>query len=201
MSERSAKPLVLASNSPRRRMLLDEAGLVFEVHPPNVAETLRPSEEAPDAVARLAREKALSVAGQLGASELRVVLGADTIVVIDDSILGKPRDAEHAERMLARLCGRTHRVITGVAVARSDTMEVRELQVESWVAMRTAPPAEIRAYVATGEPLDKAGAYAVQGEGRRFVSRVDGSETNVIGLPVEETLALLRSEGIGNENG
>ena len=105
---------------------------------------------------------------------------------------------EHAERMLTRLCGRTHRVITGVAVARSDTMEVRELQVESWVAMRTAPPAEIRAYVATGEPLDKAGAYAVQGEGRRFVSHVDGSETNVIGLPVEETLALLRSEGIGN---
>ena len=79
-------------------MLLDEAGLVFEVHPPNVAETLRPSEEAPDAVARLAREKALSVAGQLGASELRVVLGADTIVVIDDAILGKPRDAEHANR-------------------------------------------------------------------------------------------------------
>ena len=182
-------------------MLLGEAGLVFEVHPPNVAETLRPSEDAPDAVARLAREKALSVAEQLGASAQRVVLGADTIVVLDDTILGKPRDAEHAERMLARLCGRTHRVITGVAVARSDTMEVRELQVESWVAMRTAPPAEIRAYVATGEPLDKAGAYAVQGEGRRFVSRVDGSESNVIGLPVEETLALLRSEGIGNETG
>ena len=182
-------------------MLLGETGLVFDVYPPNVAETLWPSEEAPDAVARLAREKALSVAEQLGTSAQRVVLGADTIVVLDDEILGKPRNAEHAERMLARLCGRTHRVITGVAVTRSDTMEVRELQVESWVAMRTAPPEEIRAYVATGEPLDKAGAYAVQGEGRRFVSRVDGSESNVIGLPVEETLALLRSEGIGNEIG
>ena len=128
-----------------------------------------------------------------------MVLGADTIVVLDDTVLGKPRDAEHATHMLSRLCGRTHRVITGVAVTRSDTMEVREIQVESWVAMREAAIDEIQTYVATGEPLDKAGAYAVQGQGRRFVSHLEGSETNVIGLPVEETLALLRAEGIGNE--
>ena len=179
-------------------MLLDEAGLLFDVHPPSVAETLRPSEEAPDLVARLAREKALTVAEQLGSASQRVVLGADTIVVLDDAVLGKPRDADDAIRMLSRLCGRTHKVITGVAVARSDTLTVREVQVESWVAMRTADLEEIRAYVATGEPLDKAGAYAVQGQGRRFVSRVEGSETNVIGLPVDETLALLRAEGIGN---
>lgn len=191
-------PLVLASNSPRRRMLLGKAGISFDVHPPSVAETIRPSEEATDLVARLAREKALDVAQQLGATNMRVVLGADTIVVLDDAILGKPRDADHAMHMLTRLCGRTHRVITGVAVARSDTLEVQELQVESWVAMREAAPEEIRAYVATGEPLDKAGAYAVQGRGRNFVTRVEGSESNVIGLPVEETLALLRSEGIGN---
>lgn len=193
-----AAPLVLASTSPRRRMLLDQAGITFDVHPPQVAETHRPSEAAPDLAARLAKEKAMAVAEQLGSASQRVVLGADTIVVLDDDVLGKPRDATHAMRMLTRLCGRTHRVITAVAVARSDTLSLRELQVESWVAMRRADADEIRAYVATGEPLDKAGAYAVQGEGRRFVTHVEGSETNVIGLPVEETLALLRVEGIGD---
>lgn len=172
--------------------------MIFDVYPPNIVETLLPSEEAPDLVARLAREKALNVAKHFGATPRRVVLGADTIVVLDDAVMGKPRDADHAMRMLTRLCGRTHRVITGVAVTRSDTLEVRELQVESWVEMRKAGHEEIQAYVATGEPLDKAGAYAIQGQGRRFVRGVQGSESNVIGLPVEETLAMLRAEGIGN---
>ena len=110
-------------------------------------------------------------------------------------MLGKPRDARHAEVLLGRLVGRTHRVVTGVAVARSGDLALRSLTVASSVTMHPAPPEAIRRYVATGEPLDKAGAYALQGEGRRFVAAVEGSESNVIGLPLEETLALLREAG------
>jgi septum formation protein len=120
-----------------------------------------------------------------------MVLGADTIVVIDGAVLGKPANPEHAVAMLTRLVGRRHRVVTAVALAASDTLEIRQTAVESDVTMRPAAEEELRAYVATGEPLDKAGAYAVQGEGRRFIERIEGSESNVIGLPLEETLALL----------
>jgi septum formation protein len=124
------------------------------------------------------------------------VIAADTLVVIDARVLGKPADARQAESHLASLCGRTHRVITAVAVVRADALQPREALVESEVALRAASAEEIRAYVATGEPLDKAGGYALQGEGRRFVERVIGSESNVIGLPLEETLELLRAEGV-----
>ena len=126
----------------------------------------------------------------------RVVLGADTIVVLDGIVFGKPRDASHAATLLGQLVGRCHLVITAVAVVRSGSPQVREIRVESRVSMHPAGRDEIETYVATGEPLDKAGAYAVQGAGRRFVARVEGSETNVIGLPLEESLALLRAEGI-----
>ena len=121
----------------------------------------------------------------------RWVLGSDTVVVLAGEIIGKPSGPEDAVRMLLHLTGHTHRVLTGVAVM--DALEgcIRSRAVESEVVMRSADEAEIRDYVATGEPLDKAGAYALQGEGRRFVSRVEGSESNVIGLPMEETLALL----------
>ena len=126
------------------------------------------------------------------------VLGADTIVVLDEDILGKPRDAEHAETMLAALAGREHEVITAVALAAAGTTRVHDVAVRSRVHFRHATGDEIRDYVATGESLDKAGSYGLQGEGRRFVSRVEGSETNVIGLPMEETLKLLREiAGIG----
>ena len=121
------------------------------------------------------------------------MLGADTIVVLGDRVLGKPRDEAHAVELLSQLVGRRHAVITSVAIANSDTLAVRETTVLSWVAMRDASYQEIADYAATGESLDKAGAYALQGEGRRFVEGVEGSESNVIGLPMEETLELLAS--------
>jgi septum formation protein len=187
--------LILASASPRRRELLRRAGIAFEVIVAGVPEHGQSGESPGDFATRLAAEKALAVARRVGPSPRRQVLGADTIVVVDEAILGKPRDPEHAVQLLERLVGRSHEVITAVAVAASDTLEVRTTAVTTRVRMRPAPPAELRAYVATGEPLDKAGAYAIQGDGRRFVTDVDGSESNVIGLPVEETLALLASAG------
>jgi septum formation protein len=187
--------LILASASPRRRELLARAGVAFEVRPAEIDETALAG-EAPEALAeRLAREKALAVARRVGPRPPRLVLGSDTIVVLDGEVLGKPRDPAHAEALLARLLGRTHRVISGVALARSESLALASLTVASRVTLRPAGADEIRRYVASGEPLDKAGAYALQGEGRRFVAAVEGSETNVIGLPVEETLRLLREAG------
>jgi septum formation protein len=188
--------LVLASASPRRRDLLAAAGLRFEVVPPEVDERARPGEAPPQLAERLAREKALEVAARLGREPRRVVLGSDTLVVLEERVLGKPADAEEAVRWLTLLAGRVHRVLTGIAAVESDTLRVRSLHVESRVRMRSAALEEIRAYVATGEPLDKAGAYAIQGQGGRFVRHVEGSASNVIGLPVEETLLLLREAGL-----
>ncbi|MBS1106000.1 MAG: septum formation protein Maf [Deltaproteobacteria bacterium] len=186
-------PLVLGSGSPRRSELLARAGIAFEVRPADIDETAEIG-EAPAAFAlRLARAKAIAVATLVGASPRRIVLGADTIVVVDGDVLGKPTDREDAVRLLGRLVGREHRVLTGVAVVASDRSDrAATCVVTSRVTMRAATEAEIRRYVATGEPLDKAGAYAAQGEGRRFIERIDGSESNVIGLPIDETLALLR---------
>jgi septum formation protein len=187
--------LILASASPRRRELLARAGIAFEVLPAEIEESARPG-ESPEALAeRLAREKAVAVARRLGPGAGRLVLGSDTIVVLDGEVLGKPSDERHAEALLGRLVGRTHRVTTGVALARSADLAVRSFTVTSLVTMRRAGREEIRRYVATGEPLDKAGAYGLQGEGRRFVTAVEGSESNVIGLPLDETLALLREAG------
>jgi septum formation protein len=187
---------VLGSASPRRRELLTRAGVAFEVVPAEIEERARPGEAPPALAERLAREKAQAVAARVGGDPRRIVLGADTIVVIDDMVLGKPDDPEHAVRLLARLVGRTHVVLTGVALLASDRPAEAETRVvESRVAMRAASEDEIRRYVATGEPLDKAGAYAAQGEGRRFIDAIHGSESNVIGLPMEETLALLRATG------
>jgi septum formation protein len=188
--------LVLASASPRRRDLLSRLGVPFAAVPAEIAETARPG-EAPQALAeRLAREKAEAVVAQLGRTPRRVVLGSDTIVVIGGEVLGKPRDPEHALTLLRKLSGRTHLVMTGIAVVESDTGRARSRVVESRVTLRKADEAELRDYVATGESLDKAGAYALQGAGRRLVAGVEGSETNVIGLPLEETLAMLRDAGV-----
>jgi septum formation protein len=191
----AADPLVLASASPRRRELLARAGIPCEVIPAGIDEDARPGEPPAELAGRLAREKALAVASRVGPDPARLVLGADTIVVLGEHVLGKPRDPRDAEAMLSRLVGRTHRVITAVVVARSRDLGWRARTVESRVRMRPAELHEIRAYVATGEPLDKAGAYAVQGRGRRFVAEIAGSETNVIGLPLDETLDLLREAG------
>ena len=165
--------------------------------PSNLPELARPGEKPEQLAQRLASEKAGAVARSLGPQPPRWVLGADTIVVIDGEVLGKPDDAAHALELLRRLVGRRHRVITGVAFVASDTLEERHALVQSFVCMREANDGELRAYVATGESLDKAGAYAAQGIGRRLIEKIEGSETNVIGLPLEEPLALLRAAGLG----
>ena len=184
-------PLILASASPRRRDLLARAGIPLEVQPADIPEVPEPGETPVAFAVRLARDKALEVARRVGPAPRRWVLGADTIVVLDGECLGKPRDAEHAVELLERLTGRSHSVVTGVAVAASDTLAVHHTSVESRVEMRDVGREELVAYVATGESMDKAGGYAVQGGARSFVTRIDGSSTNVIGLPVDETLALL----------
>jgi septum formation protein len=186
-------PIVLASASPRRSELLRQASVAFEVLPANIPELERDG-EAPEALAeRLATEKAQAVAERVGPEPARLVLGADTIVVLDDDVLGKPRDENHALELLERLTGRSHRVVTGVAVVDSATLRAASRTVESAVRMRRASREELIAYVATGESLDKAGGYAVQGGARSFVTEIGGSESNVIGLPVAETLELVES--------
>jgi septum formation protein len=184
------EPIVLASASPRRRSLLARAGVAFEARPAHLDESRRHGETPEETLARLARAKAVAVANAI-AEPGRLVLGADTGVLIDGELLGKPRDPGHALAMLEQLAGRTHRVITEVAIAETQGGRVWQCRATSHVTLRTAARDELARYVAGGEPLDKAGAYAFQGEGRAFVSRVDGSESNVIGLPLEETLALL----------
>lgn len=192
----AAAILLLASASPRRHELLREAGVAFEVRPADVDERVLEGEAPEHYASRLAREKALRVARTSGGDPPRWVLGADTIVVLEGRIYGKPDDAEHAVQTLHALRGRTHSVLTAVALARSDGGPLREIRVESRVTLRAADDPEIRAYVATGEPLDKAGAYAVQGAGGTLVERVEGSRSNVIGLPIDETLSLLREAGL-----
>lgn len=189
ISGATGAPLVLASASPRRRDLLTREDVRFEVIPADIPEEMQ-SDEAPAAFAlRLAGEKALAVARRLGPHPPRWVLGADTIVVIDDDVLGKPTDAADAEQLLARLVGRTHSVITAFTLVQSDDCVLHSDWLESRVTMRAADAEEIRDYVATGEPMDKAGAYAVQGIGGTLVEKVAGSMDNVIGLPVAEVLA------------
>jgi septum formation protein len=182
--------LVLASASPRRRDLLGQLGLTFTVAAADIDETPRPGEPAADYVLRLAREKARTVAARHPEAW---VLAADTTVALGAELLGKPRDAAEARAMLSRLSGRTHEVHTGVALAgRAEASTV----VATRVTFRTLSAEEIAWYAGTGEPLDKAGAYAVQGRGGFLVARVDGSPTNVIGLPLGETLALLAGAGV-----
>ena len=187
------RQLVLASGSPRRRDLLSAMGIAFEVIPADIPEIPREG-EAPESMAlRFAKEKARAVASRSPGEPGRWILAADTIVVLGDQVLGKPKSPEHAVELLTALVGQTHQVITAVTVTDSTGRAEFSTAVTSQVVMRPAPREELEAYVATGESLDKAGAYALQGEGRRFVVAVEGSETNVIGLPVEETLLLLKS--------
>jgi septum formation protein len=188
--------LVLASGSLRRQDLLREAGISFRVVVPSVDETLHPGEKPEESAQRLATLKARTVARTLPPK--RCVLAADTLVVVGHQVLGKPRDTTEAAHMLLTLAGRTHRVLTAFAVLRSgtDPTEVSLGFEESQVRMRSVSEDEAHAYAETGEPLDKAGAYALQGIGARFVESVEGSRSNVIGLPLERVLPLLASEGI-----
>jgi septum formation protein len=184
--------LILASASPRRRELLASLGVPFEVVPSDADETLEALPLA-EAVARLALRKARLVAGLRPAA---VVLAADTIVVIDGRALGKPADPEDARAMLHTLRGRTHEVMTGVAVVDAETGRHASDTVISHVTMTAYDDAVIEAYVAGGEPLDKAGAYAIQGAGGALVAGLVGSRSNVVGLPLAATAALLRRFGV-----
>ncbi len=184
--------LVLASASPRRRELLAQAGFSFEVRPAHVNEDVRGGEDPVAYVTRLAREKAEAVFGALGDADA-LVLGADTTVTLDGAILGKPVDAEDAKRMLALLSGRTHRVITGVAVVGPGVGSVRtEVAAEiTAVRFREISGEEIAAYVASGEPMDKAGAYGIQGLAGKWIPRIEGCYFNVVGLPLALVATML----------
>lgn len=196
--------LVLASASPRRRALLDAMGLVHEVEPADVDETPRPGEDAAALVCRLAEAKARTVLDRRIAAVTEPtgldgpeVLAADTVVVLDGRVMGKPLDADEAVAMLRALSGRTHEVLTGVAVARpvDDGTGVDVAVERTSVTFSTLTDAEILAYVATGEPLDKAGAYGIQGRAGAFVAGIEGSHDNVVGLPTARVAALLGVDG------
>jgi septum formation protein len=199
--------LVLASASPRRQELLRNAGISFTVQPADVDETPLVGESPRDCAERLAREKALAV---WRSRTQDVVLGADTLVVVDETILGKPTDAVDAARMLRLLSGRVHQVITGVCLvgvpagirpsmslpnSQAPGLQNGELQVASettLVTMKEWSDDEIRDYVASGEPMDKAGAYAIQGRASRWIPRIEGDYSNVVGLPVALVYGMLR---------
>ncbi len=183
--------IVLASSSPRRRELLAALGLGFDVRAADVDESIRGGESAFDAAERLAREKAAAVAS--GAPDALVV-AADTLVVLDGNALGKPKDRADARRMLARLAGRSHEVVTGVALAKGGRIASGREVTRVFFAPMSAD--EVDAYAASGEPDDKAGAYALQGIGGLFVERVEGSPSNVVGLPVRLVYTLARELGV-----
>jgi septum formation protein len=180
--------LVLASASPRRRELLRNAGIHFEVQPANIPEESRPGENAKDLAERLAREKAQAVATHRLHD---FVLGADTIVVVDGQILGKPSDVADAARMLRLLSGRNHHVITGVCLVVNGRPQVASES--TLVTVSKITEKEIADYIATGEPMDKAGAYAIQGIASRWIPRIEGDYSNVVGLPVALVFGMLKS--------
>jgi septum formation protein len=202
--------LVLASASPRRRQLLAQAGFTFEVRPAHIPEDPRPGEDPIVYVTRLAREKAQVVFDQItanaaseavdaaksGAIDISplAVLGADTTVTLDGQILGKPEDPDDAARILRTLSGRSHRVVTGVALVTQEAVEVAA-EVTA-VQFLTLSDEEIAAYVASGEPMDKAGAYGIQGLAARWIPRVEGCYFNVMGLPLALVATMLESRGI-----
>jgi septum formation protein len=210
--------LVLASASPRRRELLTQAGFSFQVHPAHIPEEPNPGEDPIAYVTRLAREKAQAVFDELTAAsaaaqeavssmpqeiegldgEPLAVLGADTTVTLDNHILGKPADAADAACMLRLLSGRTHQVITGVAlVTASSAQSAAEVTA---VRFLTISDEEIAAYIATGEPMDKAGAYAIQGRAARWIPRIEGCYFNVVGLPIALVTRLLESRQLPDKS-
>ena len=172
--------LILASASPRRQELLREAGIAFEIHPAHIPEQRLPGEVAIDYAKRLSREKALAVADRFAK---RFVLGADTIVVVDEDVLEKPLDHDDAARMLRLLSGRAHHVITGVSlVTPTGIIDTRICSTQ--VMFRKLTEQEIQVYVTSNEPMDKAGAYAIQGGAAGFADRMEGEYSNVVGLPL-----------------
>ncbi len=189
-----APALYLASGSPRRGELLTQLGLAWERLPAPVPETVRPGEAATAFVERLARAKAAAGLERRPAGDRRPVLGADTALDLDGEILGKPAGPADARAMLERLAGRSHRVLSGVAVADGERTATAVCTTE--VRLRALRPGEAEAYWATGEPVDKAGGYAIQGRGAVLVESIRGSYSGVMGLPLFETAGLLAGFGI-----
>ena len=195
--------LILASASPRRQELLRHAGIPFRVQPSNIDETIRLGESPVNCAERLAQEKAIVVSKTC---PQEFVLGADTIVVAEDAILGKPRDPDDAACMLRLLSGRKHKVITGVCLLsptsadnaqplEAENRKLRTASETTLVTMRPLTDDEIREYVATGEPMDKAGAYAIQGIASRWIPHIEGDYSNVVGLPIALVYRMLRESG------
>jgi septum formation protein len=190
------KPIVLASASPRRQEILRNAGIAFVAQPSHVPEVPGKGESPKAYAERLAREKGLEVSRHRPED---FVLGADTVVVVDDMMLEKPTDVADAARMLRLLSGKTHQVITGVCLVppgvSSADREPRMMSETTRVTMSALTEADIAAYIATGEPMDKAGAYAIQGIASRWISRIEGDYFNVVGLPVSLVYRMLREAG------
>ncbi len=187
--------IILASGSPRRAEVLRNAGVHFEAVATHVDEARQPNEPAEELVRRLAEAKARRAARAAGRDVPAIVVGADTAVVVDGLLLGKPASAEEAREMLRRLSGRTHSVITGLAAIRLPDGEARAELETTRVSFALLTAEEVEDYVASGEPFDKAGAYAIQGRGRRFVTRVEGCYFNVVGLPLARLYRILRELG------
>jgi septum formation protein len=199
MVPRSPKrSFILASASPRRRALLRQIGLSFRVIPSRVEEVNRSAMEPRRHALHWATVKAEEVAHRYPDEW---VLGADTIVVLEGTVLGKPADDPAAARMLSRLSGRGHEVITGLCLVSERAAVQEQLAVETKVFMKRFTPAEIQGYIATGEPMDKAGAYGIQGVGGCLVERIEGSYSNVVGLPICETVGLLRRHRVADPFG
>ena len=184
------RPVILASASPRRKELLSLLLPAFEVRVPRVDETPQPGEAAGDYAERLAAEKAVEVAREAPAGA--IIVAADTVVVLDGRILGKPRDAADAHRMLAALSGRSHEVITGVCVRTAEEGTGERFRTVTEVRFRALDEEEIAEYVESGEPMDKAGAYAIQSGAAHMVKEIRGSYTNVVGLPLCEVREAFR---------
>lgn len=185
--------VVLASQSPRRKMLLEQLGLHFVCKPAAVDETIVVEEDPAQACIKLAALKARGVAEHEAEA---LIIGADTIVVLDNRILGKPRDQAEAHQMLSLLSGREHRVITGLCVLNTGNGSIDSAGVITRVRFRTIQEKEIRAYIDSGEPLDKAGSYGVQGLGAVFVEHIEGCYYNVVGLPLHTLYLMLQKQGL-----
>ncbi|MGE5253656.1 MAG: Maf family protein [Planctomycetaceae bacterium] len=187
-----SRPLILASASPRRQELLSSTGISFEVLASEVDEGIREKETPEEYVARLARQKAEKAGNR---HKDRWVLAADTVVVVDGRMLGKPGGPQEAREMLGMLSGREHRVITGFCLVYGDSGKSREETVTTRVRFKKLSPREIDWYLGTGEPFDKAGAYAIQGKAAFMVKEIEGSYTNVVGLPLTEVIQTLQEMG------
>jgi len=190
--------LILASSSPRRAEILANAGLPFSVLSSAVDESPHPAEAPSALVQRLANAKADLVAAR--AVGPAIIIGADTAVLLDDKIIGKPSSPEDARQMLRQLSGRTHSVLTGVALIRLPDGERRQFIESTLVHFRSITEEEISSYLATGEPYDKAGAYAIQGRAGRYIPRIEGCYFNVVGLPLSRVLSELRTLGWSAES-